>query len=154
MEIKSSLLTALLISGILAGCGETPCAEAELRIRLVNMSDAESDTLIMRRLQKNSMVVIDSFNFFNAIRFTRFGDTLIPEAYPYNLIMKSKYDYQLYFPGAARQFHITNITEQISSHKKSGFADKTGCINPVNGCRVDGTDVSVIQFPNTIYLKK
>lgn len=151
---KPYLLLALPLYLLFTSCGETPCANAELRIRLVNMSDTESDTLIMRRLQKNSMVVIDSFNFFNAIRFIRFGDTLIPQAYPYSLIMQSKYDYQLYFPGAARQFHITNINEVISTHKKSGFTDKTGCINPISGCRVDGTEVSAIQFPNSIYLKK
>lgn len=144
----------LVFITLLVGCGETPCEQAELRFRLIGFSDADSDSLILRRLKKNSAEVIDSFTSYNSTRFDRFGDTLIPVSYSINLIMQSKYDYQLYFPGPGRQFHITELTEVISTHKKSGFSDKTGCINPMNSCRVDGNLVSTIQFPNTIYLKK
>lgn len=148
------IICFLLICGLVAGCGETPCEPAELRFRLVGFSDAESDTLVLRRFQKNSSTIIDSITSYNNIRYARFGDTLVPEAYSSYLLMQSKYDYQLYFPGAGRLFQITELSEEVSSHKKSGFSDKTGCINPMSSCRVDGNFVNTIQFPNTIYLKK
>jgi len=150
-----SILIPVLI--LLASCGQHPCAKGELRYRLVGFSDAEADTIVLRRLQKNTSFILDSFVFdeTNPIRFARFTDTLIMTSYSSTALLQSDYDYQMYFPGAARFFNITNIEEEQLYGTRSGFINTTaGCMNLIKGCTIDGTPVNAMVFPNTIYLRK
>jgi hypothetical protein len=157
MRITSIIIFSIFIVATITSCGESPCAKGDLRYRLIGFSDAESDTIIMRRLLKNSLTVKDSFvsNELNPTRFARFNDTLIIIASSSNVLLQSDYDYQVFFPGAGRFFNITDIKEE-QSYINSGLfnTSKVGCINQISGCKVDGQLVSTISFPNTIYLKK
>jgi hypothetical protein len=151
-------LILYLVAFSVISCSEYPCTKGDLRFTLIGFSDTESDTIILRRFQKNSLVIKDSFSFtpLNPIRFARFGDTLTMTAYLSDALMQSDYDYQLFFPGAGRMFHITDIKEKQSYSNRSGLfsTTKEGCVNPITGCNVDGMTVSTNIFPNIIYLKK
>jgi hypothetical protein len=148
----------ILVTVTATSCGEYPCAKADLRYRLIGFSDVESDTIILRRLQKNNSVIKDSFVFneTNPIRFSRFGDTLIMVAYLSDALLQSDFDYQMFFPGPGRLFRITDINEVQSYGKNSGpfNTSKVGCGNVISGCKVDGQPANTTNFPNTIYLKK
>jgi len=157
--MRNGLLILSFISFLvfLGACGDYPCTKAELNYRLIGFSDAESDTIILRRLQKNSLTVQDSFVFdpSNPIRFVRFGDTLFMVAYTSDALMQSDHDYQLYFPGAARTVHITDIMEKQSYGKNPGpfNSKKVGCVNEITSCKMDGQS-AILFFPNGIYLNK
>jgi hypothetical protein len=157
MRITVTIIFSFFIATAISSCGESPCAKGDLGYRLIGFSDAESDTIILRRLPKNSLVIKDSFVFneTNPIRFARFTDTLIMVAYASDVLLKSDYDYQVFFPGAGRLFSVTDIKEE-QSYTKSGLfnTSKVGCINPITSCKVDGQLINTITFPNTIYLRK
>ena len=157
MPRKNSMLLLALTAIIIASCGESPCAKGDLRYCLIGFSDAESDTIILRRFPKNSLAIKDSFVFnqANPIRFARLTDTLIMVIYTSDVLLQSDYNYQIFFPGAGRVFDIGDIKEE-QSYTKSGLfnTSKVGCINQITSCKVDGRSVSTINFPNTIYLKK
>ncbi|HUR67538.1 MAG TPA: hypothetical protein VMZ03_14390 [Chitinophagaceae bacterium] len=150
-------ILSLFFLPLLMGCGDYPCAKASLNYRLIGFSDAESDTIILRRLSKNSVIIKDSFVFdpSNGIAFERFGDTLVMVAYPGNALMESDHDYQLFFPGAARTIHVTEIIEKLSYGKNPGpfNSKKNGCLNEITSCKVDGQP-GIFFFANGIYLRK
>lgn len=156
MVLFKKILVFLLMI-VLFSCGEYPCIKADLKFNLIGFSDQESDTIILRRYQKNSTVLKDSFVFnpANAIRFARFGDTLFTIAYTSNALLQSDYDYQLFFPEARRMISITEINEVQSYSKKKGLFNNTkeGCVNSIVSCSVDAVLTSVI-FPNQVYLRK
>lgn len=151
------ILTPVLFLFLLVACGDYPCAKASLSYRLIGFSDAETDTIVLRRLQKNSMIVKDSLVFdpSNGIAFVRFADTLLMVAYPGNALMEGDHDYQLFFPGAGRTIHVTGITEKISYGKNPGpfNSNKVGCVNEITSCKVDGL-LTTVFFPNRVSLKK
>lgn len=152
-----SILIPVLIFILLASCGKYPCAKGKLRYHLIGFSDAEADTIILRRFPKNSTTLSDSlvFNETNPIRFVRVSDTLVMPFYLSTELLQNDYDYQLYFPGAARVISITGIQEEQSYGTRSGFiSPSAGCINIITGCTVDGVSVSAVVFPNAIYLRK
>lgn len=144
-------------SFIYVSCYEYPCSKAELSFRLIGFTDAESDTIIMRRFEKNNTAIKDSFVFSpaNPIRFTRFADTLVMTAYTSAALMQSDYDYQLIFPVAGRIISITEFREEQSYRKKRDHfsSTKEGCVNIVKECKIDGV-WSGVSFPNIVYLKK
>lgn len=154
---KGLYILLFFLLSLLMACGDYPCAKASLTYRLIGFSDAETDTIVLRRLQKNSLVVKDSvvFDPSNGIAFERFVDTLIMVAYPGNALMESDHDYQVYFPGAGRTIHVTEIREEQSYGKKSGPFNtrKDLCGNEITSCKVDGLPAGFLFF-NSIYLKK
>ena len=157
MRNRLIICCTVLSLSLLMACGDYPCGKADLTYRLIGFSDAEADTIILRRLQKNSLVVKDSFVFdpSNGIGFVRFADTLIIESQPGTALMQSDHDYQLFFPGAARTIHITEITETQSYGKNSGpfSTRKDRCLNQISSCKVDGQPGQFF-FANGIYLRK
>lgn len=151
MHLKLFIISLLAFTSLLISCSDHPCSKADLSYRLIGFSDADADTIILRRFEKNSLVVKDSFIFdpANAIRFARFGDTLNMVAYPGNALMASDHDYQVFFPGAARTISVTAITEDQSY----GHYKKTQCVNEIKSVKVDGLPGEFF-FSNGIYLKK
>ena len=151
MRSKVLLITLFGYCSLLISCNDQPCSKADLSYRLIGFSDAEADTIILRRFEKNSLVVKDSFVFnpANAIRFARFGDTLSMVAYPGYAVMDSDHDYEVFFPGASRTISVTAITEDQSY----GHYKKTQCVNEIKSVKVDGLPGEFF-FSNGIYLKK
>ncbi len=150
-------IAIISLTPLLFSCGNTPCARGDLRFNLIGFSDAESDTIIIRRYQKTTSVIIDTLlvGASNQISYIRFGDTLRVGGLSSSILLLSDFDYQILFPGASRNFSITEINEQISSTNRGLFnTSKVGCINPIISCKINGQATNTIIFPNSIYLKK
>lgn len=152
------LFSLLIVSLLLCSCGSVPCGSAELNFRIIGFSHSETDTMIIRKLKKNTTEVIsrDEYNPSNPVQFVHFSDTAILVAYPSDVLMRSIYDYEIEFPSANRTFHITDINEYISYTQSRGIFSTTKeyCMNTIASCRIDGTLETVLQFPNTLYLRK
>lgn len=147
----TSLITFLF------SCGNSPCARGDLRFNLIGFSDAESDTIIIKRYKKTTSIIIDTLlvGASNQISYVRFGDTLRIARLSSSVLLLSDFDYQILFPGASRNFSITEINEQLSSTNRGLFStSKVGCINPIISCKINGQVTNTIIFPNSIYLKK
>lgn len=152
------ILLSILSTALISSCGSYPCGPGELNFQLMGFTDHETDTIIIRRLKKNSQEIIGSteYNPSNPVRFERIGDTLRLSAYPADILLKSTYDYEMIFPVAGRTFHIKAITEEVSYSKKKGLFGNTKeyCMNAITTCMVDGILNSTFKFPNTVYLTK
>ena len=140
-----------------SSCGKYPCGKASLQYALIGFTDAESDSLILRRFNKNGTAVKDSFIFGanNPIRYWRQSDTLHMASFTSDALLESAYDYQLFFPLAGKIYTITEINETESFGNKGLFSmDKTYCINPVSSYTVNGQTVNSLLHFNIIYLSK
>lgn len=155
---KLLIIFPILIASIFFNsCGEYPCAKADLRYGLIGFTNAESDTIIIRRFTKNSLVVKDSFFFDenNPIRFQRFADTLQMVAYTSDALLESNFDYQIFFPGAGKIFNIKDILETQSYGKGKSIFNTGGpsCINQIVSFNLDGVLSGNISS-SRIYLTK
>jgi len=154
--VRKRFVIGLVLISLLLACKEYPCAKAFLNFRLVGFSEAEADTIILKRFTKNQSAPLDSFIFDvnNPVRFIKFGDTLYPNQYPPTLLMQSDLDYELVLPGATRFFRITEIREEQVYTKKDLFGSVSDCVNQLTSLKVDGQPVTAIEFPNSVYLRK
>ncbi len=145
-------LIPLLISIFITSCSEHPCASPDLQYRLIGFSDADVDTIILRRFTKGTPNQIDSFVFDpgNPIRFNRFGDTLIMSSFLSTALIQSVNDYQFFFPGASKTITVTEINEEKTNGRRKGDLI---CVNPVTTCKIDGI-VSPVHFAFFIYLRR
>jgi hypothetical protein len=152
MQKTITTLMAVITVMLLISCGEHPCSKASLAYHLVGFSDAEADTIILRRLNKNSTVIKDSFVFnpSNPIRFNRSGNTLEMAAYPSHALLTSDHDYQLYFPRASRTVAVTEINEVQSYGSK---LENTNCVNDITGCKIDNVSTPV-NFTAIIHIPR
>jgi hypothetical protein len=152
------IFSLLIWSILLSSCGSVPCGPAELNFRIIGISNTETDTMIIRKLKKNSTEIVSrvEYNPSNPVQFVHFSDTAIMVAYPSDVLMRSNYDYEIEFPSANRTFRITDIKEMISyTNSHSIFSNtKEYCMNTISSCQIDGVLVTVLQFPNTLYLRK
>jgi hypothetical protein len=137
-------------------CGRYPCGNASSFIGLINFTESESDTIIIRRFIKgadftalqDSMVITQ----FNA-HLQRQHDTLLI-LFPFdgNEIITSHYDFEIVLPGINRVYKLTDITEDIRYGSKAGA--KVYCINPITSYKLDGELIKVRPYYQPIYLMK
>jgi hypothetical protein len=154
--IPASLIFLLTI--IVSSCGESPCVKTELRYSLIGFTDAESDTIILRRFIKNTSQLKDTFFFDegNPLRFSRTNDTLRMAAISSTALLESNYDYQLYFPQPNRLFNIRDIFEEKLFEKNNGIFNtkKIICANRINSCRLNGHLVNFTDWNEPVYLHR
>ena len=131
-------------------CGSYNCGEAEgLRISTIGFTAAEIDTIILRKFTKGSGFAskIDtlSVNSSNALfqfpyttKDTSFMGVLSPD-----VLLKSKYDYEIYIPAVNKLVSITAISEPQQKMRK-GFLSTTKeyCINAIQSFQQDGRMVT------------
>jgi hypothetical protein len=143
-------LTALIV--LIASCGEYACSKADLQFGLVGFSDPESDTIILRRFEKNgsSSVLKDTFLLTN-IMFKRDLDTLKMVAFPGTALLQSDYNYEIFFPAATKLITITDIKEEQLYIKPRG---KVGCVNRIISYTVDGRTTTNIVPYNVTYFTR
>lgn len=132
------------------GC-ESPCVNASALAALVGYSDAESDTVIIRRFARASgfasprdTVLLNRQHH----HFNRRGDTLL--ILESTAAISSYFDYEFYLPVAQRVYRLNEIAEP----QTSGRNHKTQCINPILSYRVNGQIVSGEDYYNIFYLRK
>ncbi|MBI5372943.1 MAG: hypothetical protein HZA79_13055 [Sphingobacteriales bacterium] len=135
-------------------CTRTPCFNASLGFGLVSFTDAEADTIILRRFAKNRnfTILIDTVPL--QMGFTRKQDTLEAASVTSGGLIYSSYDYELYFPGAAKTCRLTEITEEFREIRHSIFNNvKVGCENRIGSLKLDNQPVSPQGF-NYFYLSR
>jgi hypothetical protein len=147
-----------LTLAFLSSCGEHPCAPTELTYSLIGFTDAESDTIILRRFTKNTSQLKDSFFFHeaNPLRFSRKNDTLTMAAISSTALLESSYDYQLYFPQPNRLYTITNIVEEQLYGKNNSIFNtkKPMCGNRISSCSLNGQVINLNTWRGPLYLHR
>lgn len=154
---KLVILSVIVLISV--SCGKKcPCFSQNLLFAPIQFSDAEADTIIIRRYMKgtNFLQLRDTiFANQDSIRFKRSGDTLNPSSYTVRTTLPTVFDYEIYFPGAGKTFRIDNIVEEETKQPCGGlFAmDKVACFNPITSYRVNNQLITG-QSWLPVYLKK
>ncbi len=143
-------------------CGSYNCGEAEgIRISTVGLTAVEIDTIILRKFTKGSNFTsrIDtlSINSSNALfqfpytsKDTSFMGVLSPD-----VLLKSKYDYEIFIPAINKQVRITAISEPQQRMKKGLFnTTKEYCVNAIQSFQQDGQMVMPNTWQPEIYIHK
>ena len=150
------IIFILLISSFLFSCKNCPCIKAQLKFDLIGFSDAEADTIILRRFDINGNFNMpkDSFVLDNN-RYARFNDTLKLVAFSGNALLESDFNYELFLPAAGSLVRITEINEVKSFQNCGGIfaTDKVACVNEIKSCKVNGLTVPIYHF-NNLYIHK
>jgi hypothetical protein len=141
-----------ILTVMAASCGEYACSKAEMQFGLVGFSDAESDTIILRRFEKNGgrSVLKDTFLLTN-IWFQRNLDTLKMVGFPGSALLQSDYNYEIFFPAASKLITIIDIKEEQLYIKPRG---KVGCTNRIISYALDGRTTTNIVPYNVTYFTK
>jgi len=155
--MKKAIITFLPIFLIIfISCKECPCTPAELRFDLIGFSNTEADTFIIREFEPNGNFSIKKATFLiSNPAFARFNDTLRIVAVPGTSLLKSQFDYEIFFPGSNSLFRITEINEQRSTQNCGGIfsTDKVGCYNTIKSLKINGTVIDPWPF-NSFYIHK
>ena len=152
MRMKQKIFIFLALSAItlLFSCKEYQCSKADLRFGLIGFSDAEADTIILRRFDKTNPATPKD-TFLLTERFNRRSDTLEMVAFSSNALMQSDYTYEIIIPQSGSLIRITEIAEEQRSIRL-GLTNKIGCINFIRSCKLN--DQSTPINDNDVYLKK
>jgi hypothetical protein len=142
------------ISVLLQYCSRTPCGRADLHFQLISFSDAESDSIFLRRYTKGQNFQQLKDTTLLQISFRRSNDTLFQSSSSTPGLITSDYDHEFYFPIANKTYRITEINEVQSEIKHSIFhPTKEGCGNSISSLKINGQLVSSLSF-NYFYLTK
>lgn len=147
----------LLISFLymLNSCTTTPCFTGSFNFGLKGFTQAEADTILVRRFFRGSNFsnLTDSFLLTPGFRVQQ--DTLeitslfVPDSY-----MNAAYDYLLVFPGIPKTIRLTDITEVNREIKHSVFSNvKVGCENNITSMKADGIYLPAAGF-NKFYFSR
>lgn len=138
MKNTNLILAFCSICLLLNSCGRYPCGNASSMIALVNFTDAESDTIILRRFVKNTGFM----NLYDTLLITQLNgnfqslnDTLLV-MYSVNdhHVITSDYDFEIYFPEIDKIYKLTDVAEDIRYGSKAG--EKVYCINPITSYKL------------------
>jgi len=155
LTFKNTLLCILPIF-LLVSCDRPPCEKANYYIALTSFTNAESDTIVIRRFTKasNFTSLKDTFLLSEtSSHFQRNNDTLLVlQPIEQNNSITSTYDYEVFLPGANKLFQISDIVENILTNN-SGLG-KVGCDNTFNSYQLNGQLVSVANTYGIVYLNK
>ena len=115
----------------LQNCSTTPCIKANLHFQLISFSDAESNSIILRRYNKGQNFSVLKDTTILQISFSRSNDTLVQSSSSTPGLITSDYDHELYFPVANKIYRITEINEEENEIKHSLYhTTKEGEGNP------------------------
>ena len=146
----------LLIFFVLAvtSC-EKQCIKAQTAFSLIGFSDAEADTIILRKFSKGSFSQPLDTVLLEHILFQRSHDTLNIVASPGFVTMFSDYNYEIFFPEPAKLLTITDIIENENTMNQDLFScKKDACSNTITGYTVNGEVSDAVSFGYLIHLKK
>ncbi|MEO8821772.1 MAG: hypothetical protein ABI267_07765, partial [Ginsengibacter sp.] len=128
---------AVFIVAFLINACSYPCGQAAANFALVNFTDAQTDSIILRRFIKpgNYSTLKDSFVISRSgnANFNRRHDTLLVlyslanEGASFGSI-NSDYDYEIYLPAVNRLYKLSNVEQKIQHEIGGG---KRYCINPI-----------------------
>lgn len=149
-------------AAVFCACGSYNCGEAEgIRIATVGLTAAEIDTIILRKFTRgsnfSSRIDTLSLNSSNAVfqfpyttKDTSFLGILNPD-----VLLKSKYDYEIFIPAVNKLVRITAISEPQQRMKKGLFnSTKEYCVNTIQSFQQDGQMVTPNIWQPEVYIHK
>jgi hypothetical protein len=139
--MKQFSIFLLIICATFNAC-KHECKRAASNIALVSYLPADTDTIIVRKFEKESAfaTIIDEFPL-NRLTSTyqNKNDTLeIFASYGADDGLLSKYDYEIYLPGINRLYQVTEITEEFESMNVGLSCTKEECLNTIRSYKVNG----------------
>jgi hypothetical protein len=149
------ILAFLFIITFLNSCHHCICASSDgLRLGMISFSATEIDTIITRKFSKGSNFSsqIDS-TIMNqtTVMFNAQNDTFQMGSWRGDILLSSKYDYQIFIPAVNRTINIIEINEPQLEGDCRG---KVMCGNIITSVRLNG-DLTPTTIQNDIlYLKK
>ena len=162
---KQLFYTLLLIfaGSSFYACGSYNCGEAEgLRISTIGLTAVEIDTIILRKFTKGSgftsridTLSVNSSNALFQFPYTT-KDTSFMGVLSAGVLLKSKYDYEIYIPAVNKLVSITDISEPQQRMKKGLFnTSKEYCVNAIQSFQQDGQMVTLKNiWQPEIYIHK
>lgn len=157
------LILVFFAAAAFCACGSYNCGEAEgLRISTVGLTAVEIDTIILRKFTKGSNFTsrIDtlSINPFNALFQFPYTtkDTSFMGILSEDVLLRSKYDYEIFIPSVGKLVRITAISEPQQRMKKGLFSTtKEYCINAIQSYQQDGRTITPKNnWQPEIYIQK
>lgn len=155
--IRLSSIFILIIAGMVAfqSCSKkkSDCAFLGPSIVYTGFTEAETDTLIVRRYEKNGLFtnLIDTALISKAdITRTIVGTDSVTLTSPkYTLLQDAMYanDFEIYLPGSNRTFKITGVDATFNQEKEPS----TICQSFANTVYLDGVKYTFTTFFDTPY---
>jgi len=159
MAKQTLVLLLLFVWATLGSCGSYYCGDAEgLRITPVGFSSTEIEAIIVRRFIKGT-----GFNKFadslqldkSNTGFEFSNDTATMYSLNPDNLLKSRYDYEIYFPAVNRLVKIADINEPHQKMKGSLFStEKTYCVNAILSFTQDGHVITMQSWRGEVYIHK
>lgn len=131
-------------------CTSTPCASGSFHFGLIGFTQAEADSILVRRYfpGSNFANMADSFMLQPGLRAQQDTLEITSLTIPANFL-SAGYDYQLVFPAISKTIRLTGITEENREIKHSIFSNvKVGCENTITGMKADGVSLTPAGFNN------
>jgi len=125
-----------------------------LRLGMISFSSTEIDTLITRKFSKGSNFSkqIDTTIFDqNNVMFTAQNDTFQMGSWKGDILLSSKYDYQVFIPAINRTISVTEITEPQLEGDCRG---KVACGNIITSVKLNGALAPMPIQNEILYIKK
>ncbi|MEO5591666.1 MAG: hypothetical protein ABIR15_20085 [Chitinophagaceae bacterium] len=155
-------IVSIVLFFSVSSCGSYDCEESEgLRICTISLTPSEIDTIILRKYTKGSAftnlidtLILDSTNALFQFPFTNKDTSFLGVLKP-EVLIKSKYDYEIYIPAVNRLLKITDINEPQQKMKRGFFStDKTYCMNAIVSFQQDGKIINIISYNNQIFIHR
>lgn len=111
----------------------------------------------MRKFAKNNSFSQPLYTvLLDDIQFNRGNDTLTIVANSGAAILFSDYNYEIFFPEAAKLLTVTDIVENENTMTQGLFSctKKDACSNTITSCTVNGQFSNAVSIGDLIYLKK
>ncbi len=149
-------ISAFIACVILSSCGKPHCGKPTFTLGLIAFSDAESDTIIVRRFDKgtNFSAQHDSL-FIDTLdtHFQKYSDTaLVKYQTAEGLgLLTNDYDYQIFLPGPTSVFRLTDIT-YTTFYQGSG--EKVSCLTKIESYKINGQLKTPSDEYNFIFIDK
>jgi hypothetical protein len=148
-------ISAFILSAMLSSCGKAHCGKASFTLGLIKFTDAESDTIIVKRFNKGTnfsslhdSVFVDKLNS----QFQRSSDTIIVYYYTSEgQLLTEDYDHEIVLPGSPRVFRLADIA-YTNEYEPSG--EKVMCIAKIDSYKIDGQLKNPSNQGNFIFITK
>jgi len=151
--LRSFTFLILIVSII--SCHDCICVPSDgLRLGMISFSSTEIDTLITRKFSKGSNFSkqIDTTIFDqNNVMFTAQNDTFQMGSWKGDILLSSKYDYQVFIPAINRTISVTEITEPQLEGDCRG---KVACGNIITSVKLNGALAPMPIQNEILYIKK
>jgi len=149
------LFSLIILSAFLISCHTCICGPSDgLRLGMISFTPTEIDTLITRKFSKGSnfslqidSTIMDESN----VMFRAQNDTFQMVSWRGDILLPSKFDYQIFIPAVNTTINITEINEPQLEGDCRG---KVACGNIITSVRLN-SDLTPTTIQNDIlYLKK